>query len=74
MKSQIVPVLFFCIVFPWIASRVFQTEGRRDTGHANCHECTNRSRPVRAFRPIEEAGLVINYAELSTKQINFLIP
>jgi hypothetical protein len=71
MKSQIVPILMFCIAFPWIAARVFQTEGR----HENKME-----KPTEWFRheSVREndkpAILPISFGELSNKQINYLIP
>jgi hypothetical protein len=74
MKSQIVPLLFFCITFPWIASRVFQMEGRHETLHESVRESRDMSRPIPAAINFGVAGQQVIYGELSTKQINYLIP
>jgi hypothetical protein len=73
MKSQIVPVLLFCAAFPWIASRVFRMEGRHEPSHSNVRESREWPR-VAAGRNSEAAGQQVSYDELSTKQINYLIP
>jgi hypothetical protein len=72
MKRQIIPVLFICMVLPWIVSRVFQLQGHQETLHENCQQ---------RFHPepftgsnIETSGEWINYEGLSNKQINYLIP
>jgi hypothetical protein len=74
MKSQIVPVLLFCIAFPWIASRVFQMEGRLERLHENCSESRFNSQPVPTGSHFEISIQPISYGELSKKQINYLIP
>jgi hypothetical protein len=72
MKSQIVPVVLFCIALPWIASRVFQMEGQHDTRQ----ESPKEWRLQESASGIENkaAGEPIGYDELSNKQINYLIP
>jgi hypothetical protein len=74
MKSQIVPVLLFCIAFPWIVARVFQMEGHHGTFQESGHECRDRSRSVPTGSDNEAAVQQVNYDELSNKQINYLIP
>jgi hypothetical protein len=72
MKSQIIPVILFCIAFPWIASRVFQMEGHRET---------LRETPKEGFRQEllsgsddKAANQLVNYDELSNKQLIYWIP
>jgi hypothetical protein len=72
MKSQIVPVLLFCIVFPWIVARVFQMEGHHETIQESPKEWL-RQDPLSGIDN-KAAGQPINYDELSNKQINYLIP
>jgi hypothetical protein len=74
MKSKIVPVILFCIAFPWIASRVFQMEGHQERLHKNCRESRDRSRPVTTGRNFEISNQLVSYEELSNKQIIYLIP
>jgi hypothetical protein len=74
MKSQIVPVLLFCIALPWVASRLFQMEGRPESLHKNVPEIRDKSRLVPTGSNFEAAGQLVNYEELSNKQINYLIP
>jgi hypothetical protein len=72
MKSQIVPVLIFCMVLPWLVSRVFKMEGCSERLRVNCQETIQKE----SFSGgnIEKEGRLISYEGLSTKQINFLIP
>jgi hypothetical protein len=72
MKSQIVPVLLFCAAFPWIAARVYQAQGRPET----LREDPKVWNTQEAFSGSDKtaAGQPVIYEELSTKQINFLIP
>jgi hypothetical protein len=72
MKSQIVPVLLFCIAFPWIAARVFQMEGHHETIRESPKEWFRQDPPSGIDN--KAAGQPINYDELSKKQINYLIP
>jgi hypothetical protein len=72
MKSQIVPVILFCLVFPWIVARVFQMEG---------HPKTKQEIPQKWFRQESLSGSdnkaaiqMVSYDELSNKQIIYLIP
>ena len=72
MKSQIVPVILFCLVFPWIVARVFQMEG---------HPKTIQESPQKWFRQETLSGCdnkapiqMVSYDELSNKQIIYLIP
>ena len=72
MKSQIVPVILFCLVFPWIVARVFQIED---------HPKTLQESPNEWFRQETASGCDkkaevqrVSYDELSNKQINYLIP
>jgi hypothetical protein len=74
MKSQIVPVILFCLAFPWIVARVFQMEEHHETLQENVPESRYRSRPVPTGSNFETAVQQVNYDELSTKQINYLIP
>jgi hypothetical protein len=74
MKSQIVPVLLFCIAFPWIASRVFQMEGRHESLNKIVRENGDMPRSVPAVVNFEAGSQLVNYEELSNKQINYLIP
>jgi hypothetical protein len=72
MKSQIVPVILFCIAFPWMASRVFQMGGH--------HETLQEGQKVLYLKESvycngnKAACQPVSYGELSTKQINYLIP
>ena len=72
MKSKIVPVIFFCIAFPWIAARVFQMEGHPETIQENPKECFCQE----TISGSDNKAVVqmISYDELSNKQINYLIP
>jgi hypothetical protein len=72
MKSQIVPVLLFCIAFPWITSRVFQIEGH----HKNIQESPKEWLRQESLPGTDNNAAVqpISYNELSKKQINYLIP
>ena len=74
MKSQIVPVILFCIVFPWIVARVYQMEGPQDRLQEDCFESSDRSRTVPAVSSFAAEDQPVTYDELSTKQINYLIP
>jgi hypothetical protein len=72
MKSQIVPVLLFCIAFPWIVARVFQKEEHHETIQESPKEWFRQE----SLSGIDDEAAVqpIYFDELSNKQINFLIP
>ncbi len=72
MKSQIVPVLLFCIAFPWIVARVFQMEGHHETIQESRKEWFRQESLSGSDN--EAAGQQVNYDELSNKQFIYLIP
>ena len=72
MKSQIVPVLLFCIAFPWIVARVFQMEGHHETFQENRKEWSRQESISGGDN--EAAGQQVNYDELSNKQFIYQIP
>ncbi len=74
MKSQILAVLLFCLVCPWLVARIFQMEGHRESLHENVPESRDSSRTAPIGSNFETAGQQVNYDGLSTKQINYLIP
>jgi hypothetical protein len=74
MKSQIVPVIFFCLVFPWIVARVFQMEGGQKRLHENVPESSDKSRLVTTGNNYEITIQMITDDELSNKQMIYLIP
>jgi hypothetical protein len=71
MKSQIVPVVLFCIAFPWIASRAFQMGGRHETLREGQKVLFQKES---VYNVNKAACQPVSYGELSTKQINYLIP
>jgi len=72
MKSQIVPVLLLCMVFPWIVALVFQMKGTHESLRENPKEWVRQESLTGSDNKV--AGEPVNYDELSTKQINYLIP
>ena len=72
MKSQIVPVLLFCIAFPWIVARVFQMEGHQETPRESPKVWLRQESLPSADN--KASIQPISYGELSNKQINYLIP
>jgi hypothetical protein len=74
MKSQIVPVILFCLVFPWIVARVFQMKGGQERLHENVPESRDKSGPVPAGSNYEVSIQMVTDDELSNKQMIYLIP
>lgn len=72
MKSQIIPLLAFCLVLPWLVARVFHREDHPD----NISNRVERIYPAQSL-PLTAnftEGQLVNYDGLSNKQINYLIP
>jgi len=74
MKSRIIPVIMFCIAFPWLVARVFQREGHHETLQESGHDRRDRSRPVPTGSNLETKDQQVNYDELSNKQMIYWIP
>jgi hypothetical protein len=71
MKNLVIPVLFFCIALSSITTRLFQPKVRKAALHENCGE--DFLQKSFSGSKIEPDGQFIDYEELSTKQINYLI-
>ena len=72
MKSKIVPVILFCIAFPWIVARVFQMENHQETLQENQKEWIRQE--TLSGNDNKAVVQMVSYEELSNKQINYLIP
>jgi hypothetical protein len=72
MKSQMILVLSITLALPWVAARLFQIEGHRES----FRECRKEFPVQESYAGFDSktAGQTVSYGELSNKQINYLIP